>query len=116
MKITSNDEIKDLVDTVNGMTANLRVSATLADKIADGDLTDTHKPLSDKDILGHALVRMIDRLRGVVGDAGAAAENVSAGSQELAANSEQVSQGATEQAAAAEEASASMEQMAANIK
>lgn len=116
VKITTNDEIKDLVDTVNGMTANLRVSAGLADKIADGDLTVTHKPLSDKDILGQALVRMIDRLRGVVGDAGAAAENVSAGSQELSANSEQVSQGATEQAAAAEEASASMEQMAANIK
>lgn len=116
VKITSNDEIKDLVDTVNGMTANLRVSAGLADKIADGDLTVSHKPLSDKDTLGHALVRMIDRLRGVVGDAGAAAENVSAGSQELSANSEQVSQGATEQAAAAEEASASMEQMAANIK
>ncbi|APR52614.1 methyl-accepting chemotaxis protein [Sphingomonas koreensis] len=116
VKITTNDEIKDLVDTVNAMTANLRVSAGLADRIADGDLTVTHKPLSDKDVLGHALVRMIDRLRGVVGDAGAAAENVSAGSQELSANSEQVSQGATEQAAAAEEASASMEQMAANIK
>jgi methyl-accepting chemotaxis protein len=116
IRITSNDEIKDLVDTVNRMTANLRVSANLADKIAGGDLTVDHKPLSDKDMLGHALVRMVDRLRGVVGDAGAAAENVSAGSQELSANSEQVSQGATEQAAAAEEASASMEQMAANIK
>lgn len=116
VKVTSNDEIKDLVDTVNIMTANLRVSAVLADKIADGDLTVEHKPLSDKDTLGHALVRMIDRLRGVVGDAGAAAENVSAGSQELSANSEQVSQGATEQAAAAEQASASMEEMASNIK
>jgi methyl-accepting chemotaxis protein len=116
VKITSNDEIKDLVDTVNSMTANLRVSAGLADKIADGDLTVQHHPLSDKDTLGLALVRMIERLRGVVGDAGSAAENVSAGSQELSANSEQVSQGATEQAAAAEEASASMEQMAANIK
>jgi len=116
IKITSNDEIKDLVDTVNGMTANLRVSAKLADKIADGDLTVDHKPLSDKDTLGHALVRMVDRLRGVVGDATAAAENVSAGSQELSSSSEQVSQGATEQAASAEEASASMEQMAANIK
>ncbi|WP_375195235.1 methyl-accepting chemotaxis protein [Sphingobium sp.] len=116
VKVSSNDEIKDLVDTVNGMTANLRVSANLADKIASGDLTVDHRPLSDKDMLGHALVRMVDRLRGVVGDAGAAAENVSAGSQELSANSEQVSQGATEQAAAAEEASASMEQMAANIK
>ena len=63
-----------------------------------------------------ALEQMVERLRGVVTDAIAAAENVSSGSQQLSSNSEQVSQGATEQAASAEEASASMEQMAANIK
>ncbi len=114
--INTNDEIKDLVTMVNTMTASLRQSASLADQISNGDLTVEHKPLSDKDMLGHALVRMVDRLRGVVGGASAAAENVSSGSQELSASSEQVSQGATEQAAAAEEASASMEQMAANIK
>ena len=114
--VTSNDEIKDLVTTVNAMTANLRVSAALADKIAGGDLTVDHKPLSDKDKLGHALASMVDRLRSVVGNAGTAAENVSAGSQELSSSADQVSQGATEQAAAAEEASASMEQMASNIK
>jgi len=114
--IKSNDEIKDLVTMVNTMTGNLRQSANLAEQISNGDLTVEHKPLSDKDMLGHALVRMVERLRGVVGDASAAAENVSSGSQELSASSEQVSQGATEQAAAAEEASASMEQMAANIK
>ena len=114
--VTSNDEIKDLVDTVNRMTGALRKSATLADQIAQGDLTVEHTPASDKDKLGHALVSMVERLRNVVGDASAAADNVAAGSQQLSASSEQVSQGATEQAAAAEEASASMEQMAANIK
>ena len=114
--VTSNDEIKDLVETVNRMTANLRQSAELADTIASGDLTVDHQPLSDKDTLGHALVAMVERLRGVVGDATMAAQNVAAGSQQLSSSSEQVSQGATEQAAAAEEASASMEQMAANIK
>ncbi|GGB28373.1 methyl-accepting chemotaxis protein [Sphingomonas metalli] len=114
--VTSNDEIKDLVDTVNRMTASLRRSAQLADTIAGGELTVDHTPLSDKDKLGHALVSMVERLRGVVGDATVAAQNVASGSQQLSSSSEQVSQGATEQAAAAEEASASMEQMAANIK
>jgi methyl-accepting chemotaxis protein len=115
-KITDNDEIKDLIDTVARMTANLRATAGLADQIAGGDLTVDAKPLSDKDVLGLALQRMVERLRGVVSDAVSASENVSAGSQELSAASEQVSQGATEQASSAEEASASMEQMAANIK
>jgi methyl-accepting chemotaxis protein len=116
VEVTSNDEIKDLVDTVNTMTANLRATAGLADQIADGDLTVQVKPLSDKDALGLALARMVERLQGVVADAISASENVSAGSQELSAASEQVSQGATEQASSAEEASASMEEMAANIK
>jgi methyl-accepting chemotaxis protein len=115
-KVTSNDEIKDLIDTVGRMTANLNATAGLADQIADGDLTVEPKPLSDKDTLGIALQRMVERLRGVVADAVSASENVSAGSQELSAASEQVSQGATEQASSAEEASASMEEMASNIK
>jgi methyl-accepting chemotaxis protein len=116
VSVTSNDEIKDLVDTVNRMTDNLRATAALADQLADGDLTITVKPLSDRDTLSQALQRMVDRLRSVVADASAASINVSSGSQELSSTSEQMSQGATEQASAAEEASASMEEMAANIK
>ena len=116
VEVKSNDEIKDLIDNFNTMTANLRETAALADRVADGDLTVQPQPLSDKDTLGLALERMVERLRGVVADAISASQNVSAGSQELSAASEQVSQGATEQAASAEEASASMEEMAANIK
>ncbi len=72
--------------------------------------------MSDKDRLGTALQSMVERLRGVVGDALVASDNVSSGSQQLSSGSEQLSQGATEQASSAEEASASMEEMAANIK
>ncbi|UJW74921.1 methyl-accepting chemotaxis protein [Rhizobium sp. SL42] len=112
----ANDEIKDLVDSMQRMTGNLRETARIADLIANGDLVVTPKPLSDKDTLGLSLESMVERLRGVVADALSAAANVSSGSQELSASSEQLSQGATEQAASAEEASASMEEMAANIK
>jgi len=112
----SNDEIRDLVNSMTRMTGNLRNTAQIANQIANGDLTVSPKPLSEKDTLGIALEQMVERLRGVVADAIAAAENVSSGSQELSASSEQVSQGATEQAASAEEASASMEEMASNIK
>ncbi|MBW9053859.1 methyl-accepting chemotaxis protein [Rhizobium mesosinicum] len=112
----SNDEIRDLVNSMTRMTGNLRNTAQIANQISNGDLTVSPKPLSEKDTLGIALEQMVERLRGVVADAIAAAENVSSGSQELSASSEQVSQGATEQAASAEEASASMEEMASNIK
>jgi methyl-accepting chemotaxis protein len=116
VQIKTNDEIRDLVETINKMTANLRQVAGIASQIANGDLTVTPKPLSDKDTLGLALESMVERLRGVVSDALAASDNVSAGSQQLSSGSEQLSQGATEQASSAEEASASMEEMAANIK
>jgi methyl-accepting chemotaxis protein len=103
-------------DALQGMVGNLRNTAAVADQIANGNLTVSPKPLSDKDTLGIALQSMVERLRGVVADALSASDNVSSGSQELSASSEQLSQGATEQASSAEEASASMEEMAANIK
>ncbi|NVO12450.1 MAG: MCP four helix bundle domain-containing protein [Rhodoplanes sp.] len=114
--VKSNDEIKDLVDSLNRMTANLRVTAGVADTIANGDLTVKVTRFSDKDTLGMSLERMVEKLRQVVSEALGAADNVSAGSQELSSSSEELSQGATEQAASAEEASSSMEEMASNIK
>ncbi|SMF75330.1 methyl-accepting chemotaxis protein, partial [Tistlia consotensis USBA 355] len=95
IEVRSNDEIKDLVDSLNRMTVNLRETARVADTIADGDLTVEAKRLSEKDTLGIALERMLDRLRSVVAEALSAADNVSAGSQELSASAEELSQGAT---------------------
>ncbi|WP_416064650.1 methyl-accepting chemotaxis protein [Rhizobium sp. ZK1] len=63
VEIKTNDEIKDLIDTVNVMTANLRSTAALADKIAMGDLSVDAKPLSDKDVLGIAMQSMVSNLR-----------------------------------------------------
>ncbi len=113
---SSNDEIGDLIKSLNAMTVNLNATATLANQIAQGDLTVEAKPLSDKDTLGLALERMVEKLRQIVSEALTAAQNVSAGSQELSASAEQLSQGATEQASSAEEASSSMEEMASNVK
>jgi methyl-accepting chemotaxis protein len=116
VKAGGNDEIKELIDALNRMTANLRATAEVADAIADGDLTVEPNPLSDKDALGLALRRMTDKLRVVVSDALKASGNVTSGSEQLSAAAQQVAAGANDQAASAEEVSASMEEMAANIK
>jgi methyl-accepting chemotaxis protein len=63
VEVTTNDEIKDLVQTVNAMTHNLRATAVIADKVGYGDLSVEPKPLSDKDTLGQALERMVTNLR-----------------------------------------------------
>jgi methyl-accepting chemotaxis protein len=110
------EEIGDLIGLLNRMAGNLRATAGVAGEIARGNLTVQAKPLSDKDVLGIALETMVTRLREVVTDVSAAAENVAAGSEELSASAETLSQGVSEQAAATEEASSSMEEMAANIR
>ncbi len=113
---TGNDELRELTDALNTMSANLRTTAALADEIAKGNLAAQPRRLSEKDRLGIALETMVDRLRAVVKNALSASAAVASGSEQLSASSGQLSEGASEQAAAAEEASASMEQMAANIK
>ena len=113
---THDDEVGDLIKSLNAMTVNLNATAAIANEIANGNLIVDAKRLSDKDTLGMALERMVEKLRLIVSEALIAAQNVSAGSQELSASAEQLSQGATEQASSAEEASSSMEEMASNVK
>src|SRR5579883_1440448 len=114
--VVSDDEIGDLIKSLNAMTQNLNATAAVAGEVAQGNLTVEAKRISDKDKLGMALEQMVEKLRQIVAEALTAAQNVSAGSQELSASAEQLSQGATEQASSAEEASYSMEEMAANVK
>ncbi|MBF2717835.1 HAMP domain-containing protein [Agrobacterium vitis] len=61
--VKTNDEIKDLVTTINGMTENLRATAALANRISEGDLSQDITPLSSKDSLGIAMRSMTLNLR-----------------------------------------------------
>jgi methyl-accepting chemotaxis protein len=61
--VSSNDEIKDMVDALSQMTANLRATAQVADVIAGGDFSNDVKRLSDKDTLGISLEKMTANLR-----------------------------------------------------
>ena len=99
---------------------NILIRATqdvtrLAEQLAAGDLTFTVAERSAQDVLMRALNVMIAKLKDVVIQVQAAANNVAAGSRELRANSEDMSQGVGQQAASMEEASSSMQEIAANI-
>jgi len=61
--VRTRDEVRDLVQSLNAMTANLRTTAANADRIAAGDLSVDPKPLSDKDVLGHSMLQMLRNLR-----------------------------------------------------
>ena len=100
------------------ITRPLMQAVGVADRLSQGDLT-MNVEVQSSDETGQllaAMETMVTKLREIVGEVSAAADNVAGGSTELSASAESMSQGATEQAAAAEEASSSMEQMTSNIK
>jgi len=101
--------INQCIETLNG-------AAHVATQIAQGDLTVQAKTLSEEDVLGHALVQMLENLRKTVAEVASAAANVASGSEAMSSSAQQLSQGATEQAASAEESTASMEEMASSIQ
>lgn len=66
--------------------------------------------------LVQSLNSMTHRLRGVVSEVLASADNLASGSEELSATSQSVAQGSTEQAASVEEIASSMEEMTQSIR
>ena len=62
VEVKSNDEVGDLIKSLNAMTANLNATAAIANEVAQGNLAVEAKRLSDKDTLGLALERMIASL------------------------------------------------------
>ena len=100
------------------ITGPLLQAVGVADRLSQGDLTMNVEAQSTDEtgqLLG-AMGAMVAKLREIVAEVSAAADNVAGGSTELSASAESMSQGATEQAAAAEEASSSMEEMSSNIR
>jgi methyl-accepting chemotaxis protein len=135
------DEIGELARSMQTAVANLRETAGIAGRIAEGDLTAEVQPRSAQDVLGRALAAMLASLRETAaiarriaeGDLTAEAEPRSERDQlgvalaqmlgklhEVVGNittvAERLSQGATEQAAATEESSSAMAQMATSIR
>ena len=110
------DEIGALLAAMADMNAQLSGMARVADRIADGDLTIDAQPRSAEDQLGQSLQRMVARLRGVMGDMTANAQNVAASAQAVNDTSQKLNAGTSQQAAAAEQASAAMEEMSSNIR
>jgi methyl-accepting chemotaxis protein len=116
VEANSTDELGQMLKAMNAMVGNLKAAANVAVRISDGDLTVQARVLSEKDVLGNALAKMLENLRTTVSEVSAAAGNVATGSEEMNSTAQQLSQGATEQAAAAEESTSAMEQMASSIQ
>jgi methyl-accepting chemotaxis protein len=116
MEYASHDEIGQMVEALNGMVKNLQATAGIAGRISQGDLSVQVRLLSEKDILGQSLAKMVENLSQMVGEVTLASARVATGSEELSATAQQLSQGASEQSASAEETTSAMEEMTASIQ
>jgi methyl-accepting chemotaxis protein len=105
LKVTSRDEMGDMAGAFIQMIGYLQNLARVADKMAGGDLTESVLPQSEQDVLGQAFGRMINSLRGLVGQV---TENAGA----LGQTSSQMAQAANQSNEATAQISATIQQVA----
>jgi ABC-type multidrug transport system fused ATPase/permease subunit len=63
LKTDRNDEVGDMIYSLNDLASGLKTYTTFAKEIGQGNLTKTFTPLSEGDILGKELLLMADNLR-----------------------------------------------------
>ena len=97
--VKGRDELAEMGAALQQMLDYLQQIARAADQVAQGDLTVTVIPQSEKDILGLAFSRMVTDLRHLLGQVADTATTVGSASTQLASTSEQAGQ-ATHQIAA----------------
>ncbi|QIK39061.1 HAMP domain-containing protein [Caldichromatium japonicum] len=100
------------------ITKPISKGVTFANAIAEGDLNQ-QLDIEQKDEIGqlaNALNGMVQRLRKIVSEVRAGADNLSSASSQVSATAQTLSQGATEQAASVEETSSSVEELNASVQ
>jgi len=125
VSISTNDELGDMAASYTGMQEYLRGMASVASTVADGDLTVTPEPRSERDVFGVAFTDMVTRMRNTLAQAVDAAnsltiakgqladiaEQASLATQEVAVTVGQVAEGSSSQAQSVEETNENVERL-----
>lgn len=110
------EEQGSLYANIRHMVTSLQAKATLAQKIADGDLKVKVTLASDKDVLGQALQVMVDRLSHVLSEVKMAGDQIEAGSSEVSTFSQSLAEGATHQKDSLESIASALEQLSSQTR
>jgi methyl-accepting chemotaxis protein len=98
VEVTRQDEIGQLLESMNNMVGYLREMAEVADSIAKGDLTVRVEARSIGDVFGNAFKKMVESLHTIIQDLAEGAQGLSTAATELATTSSQQSASISEQA------------------
>ena len=111
-----NDEFGRLKKDYQKLIDAQKEELKLAEAVANGDLTVTIVPRSDKDMLGYALQKMVEQNLNALSNINESAYQVMTSSSQVASASEALAQGSTEQASAIEQITSSITDIAEKTK
>ena len=103
-----NDEIGRTITASASFVKHVTDVAEELDKISSGDISVETNVLSDKDVLGTSIQRMLASLNDMFSEINSSSAQVSIGAGEVAHGSQSLAQGSTEQAASVQQLSASI--------
>ena len=108
---TRNDEIGMLEESMSNLVDAMRRQADIIAQIAQGDLTGTYKPLSEKDMVGNNLIKMLSSNNAMLADIKTASAHVASGAAQIESGAQFLASGSTQQAAGIEELSTSVREV-----
>lgn len=109
--VNSNDEIGTFLQAMQSMIYSSRTMSRTLAQIADGDLTVTFEPRSDKDTLGHSIVSLTEKLKRIIEELQTEVGTLTSSAQEIVASVQQVSANSSETAAAVNETTTTIEEL-----
>ncbi len=110
------DEIGQLGQTFGRMVTYLKEMASVSEAIAGGNLTVEVKPRSGSDTLGNAFARMVEGLRGLVGNVRDASSQVASASTQVAGASDESAKISLQTSSAIDEVTSTMHEMSVNVQ
>ncbi len=115
IEVRSRDEPGRLLASLRETVGYLREMATVADSIADGNLTVAVEPRSDFDTFGRALKKMAANLKTMIGDLKQSSTRVLSSADQISSSAVEITEGAESQSSATEETSSTMVEIASQI-
>ena len=103
---TRSDEIGMLEESMSNLVYAMRRQADVIVQMAQGNLTETYVPRSEKDMVGNSLVEMLNSNNAILSDIKMASVQVAGGAAQISSGAQILAAGSTQQAATIEDLSA----------
>jgi methyl-accepting chemotaxis protein len=116
IEIHRDDEVGQLADNFNKMIAHLKDMAAVSASIAEGQLSVTVTPRSDRDTLANAFSLMVAGLHDIVRQVRDSAAQVADGSGQMANASDESAKVSVQAASAIDEVTSTMHEMSINVQ